>query len=158
MTKGASTRRTTNCVFDDGCEVALIGALDNIEKMADPRQMPPDQRFVVGDAALFVSVFRRPSCRLPFLPSVWASEAELSAVDLVGDHAFVECSADGVIEALQEFVDALAIAAYERGEQRLLIRSDGRSIDRSNPPEHDVTTRPIEQSSDMGPATVALGT
>ncbi len=47
-----------------------------------------------------VSVFRRPSCRLSFLPSVRASEAELTAVDFMGNDALVECGADGLIQAL----------------------------------------------------------
>jgi hypothetical protein len=35
--------------LDDACEVVLIRSLDNVEKMADPRQMPPDQRFAYFD-------------------------------------------------------------------------------------------------------------
>lgn len=45
--------------FDDSCEEMLISALSSTQKMADPRQMPPDERFVVADAALFVLLERR---------------------------------------------------------------------------------------------------
>lgn len=85
-----------------------------------------------------------------------ASEAELSAIDFVGDGALMECCADGFIQALQEFVDGFSITAHERGEQRLLIRSDSRSLDRCDPPERDMTTRPGKQSGDVRPAIVVL--
>lgn len=91
-----------------------------------------------------VSVFRRPSCRLPFFPSVRASEAELSAVDFVGDDAVMECGTDGLVQALQEFVDTFSITAHERGEHGALIHGDGRAFDRSDPPERDLTTWPGE--------------
>ena len=45
--------------YDDACEGVLIRSLSNTKKMADPRQMPPDERFVVADAALFVLLERR---------------------------------------------------------------------------------------------------
>jgi hypothetical protein len=49
-----------------------------------------------------------------------------------------------------------SITAHERGEQRLLIPSDGRSLDRCDPSERGMTTRPGEQSGDVGPAIVVL--
>jgi hypothetical protein len=45
--------------FDDPCETVLIESLGNLQKMRDPRQTPPDERFVVGDAALFILLWRR---------------------------------------------------------------------------------------------------
>ena len=45
--------------FDAACEAVLIEALDNTQKMPDPRQMPTDARFAVSDAALFILMERR---------------------------------------------------------------------------------------------------
>lgn len=89
-----------------------------------------------------VSVFRSPSCQLSLLPSVRASEAELSAVDLAGDGALTECVADGLIQALQEFVDTLSITAHERGDHGAFIHRDGRAFDRCDPPEYRLKCPP----------------
>ena len=44
--------------FDGACEGVLVASLSDTQKMADPRQMPPDERFVVSDAALFILLER----------------------------------------------------------------------------------------------------
>lgn len=88
-----------------------------------------------------VSVFRRPSCRLSFLLSPRACEAELPAVDFIGNDAAMEGSSDRLVQALQELVDTLAVPTNQRGEQRLVIRGDGRTFDRGDAPECDLATR-----------------
>lgn len=45
--------------FNDACERDLLASLDDEHRMADPRQMPPDERFTVADAALFILLDRR---------------------------------------------------------------------------------------------------
>ena len=110
-----------------------------IELCDQPMERIFELRFV-----LIVSVFRRPSCQLSFLASVRASEAELPTVDFVGDDALAERGADRFIQALQELMNAFPVTTHERGEHGALIRGDGRSLDRSDPPERDLTTRPGE--------------
>jgi len=44
--------------FGTACEPVLIRELASDKKMPDPRQVPPDSRFSVGDAALFILLER----------------------------------------------------------------------------------------------------
>ena len=45
--------------FEAACEVVLIQSLENLDSMPDPRQAPPEARFVVSEAALFILLDRR---------------------------------------------------------------------------------------------------
>ncbi len=44
--------------YDDACESTLHSSLTSLTPMPDPRQMPPEQRFVEGDTALFLLLAR----------------------------------------------------------------------------------------------------
>ncbi|MBI1212272.1 MAG: hypothetical protein GC190_12470 [Alphaproteobacteria bacterium] len=59
--------------FDVRCETTLLRALGSTKPMHDPRQMPIDERFVEGDAALLILIERHNLHVEQVLPESWAA-------------------------------------------------------------------------------------
>lgn len=60
--------------FDASCEPVLLESLASLERMEDPRQAPPVESFVVGDAALFILLDRHDISIQQILPAATAAK------------------------------------------------------------------------------------
>ena len=91
--------------FDDACEVVLIRSLDSVKKMADPRQMPPDQRFAVGDAALFVLLERRGLEVEAVVPAEVAERMRRQGIYAYFDYVATPGGRSAMVSRVKELID-----------------------------------------------------
>lgn len=91
--------------FDDACEAVLIRSLDNMKKMADPRQMPPDPRFVVGDAALFILLDRKGLAVEAVVPPDVAQRMKGQGIYAYFDYVATPSGRGSVVSRVKRLVD-----------------------------------------------------
>ena len=96
------------------------------------------------------------SWRLSFLADAGGRQAKAAAVDLVGHGTFLYRLSDRLIQALQEFSKGLAASAHEAHEQRLIVDSNCRSLNRRHVSECDMPFRAIQECADVRPAILVL--
>ncbi len=91
--------------FDDACQFVLIRSLDNVKKMADPRQMPPDERFVVSDAALFILLDRRGLAVEAVVPEDVAARMKSQGIYAYFDYVATPAGRNTVISRVRQLID-----------------------------------------------------
>ena len=75
-------------------------------------------------------------------------QGAFAIVDFVDEHVIRPSQTDGLVQALEQSVEALAVAAHEHREAVAAIGGRGRALVRRQRPERDLATFP-DQGLDM---------
>lgn len=90
--------------FEDACESELLVSLNDVRTMADPRQMPPDERFTVADAALFILLDRRSLAIEQVLPDDVAARMKGAGISAYFDYVATPQGRSEVVDRAKRLV------------------------------------------------------
>ncbi|HKS58137.1 MAG TPA: hypothetical protein VJS12_22770 [Steroidobacteraceae bacterium] len=87
--------------FDDACERVLFDSLDDAQRMPDPRQMPPEHRFTVADAALFILLQRRSIDVDQLLPPDVAARMQERGIEAYFDYVATPSGRSAIVDRVR---------------------------------------------------------
>jgi len=90
--------------YDPACETVLLNAVQSNEPMRDPRPVPPEPRFAVGDAALFILLAKHEVALEDVLPAAVADKLPSAGMKAYFDYVAVPLRRAEVVDSFMKIL------------------------------------------------------